>query len=129
MAIARKPSKPAAPAARKSPPAAIAATPVTVEVTAVTPTVQEPMDAALEKSEELQEQVQQAAEKGTEQTRLVYERLKTATEEATGSLETSYAAASKGLSEFNMKAIEAFRTNSDATFEFMKALLASKSLS
>lgn len=129
MAIARKPQKPAAAAARKSTPAVVAAVPVTEVKAPVPPALEEPLDAAIGKAEEVQEQVSRAAEQGAEQTRLVYERLKTVSEEATGSLESSYAAASKGLSEFNMKAIEAFKVNSEATFEFMKALLASKSLS
>ena len=135
MAIARKAPKAAAPkaAAPKGPapkaPAAGKSRTAEASAPALQPTIDEAPGAALALAEDVQEQVRRLAEQNAEQTRLIYERLKTATESATGSLESSYAAASKGFGELNLKAIEAFRANADASFEYVKAMLAIKSVS
>lgn len=125
-----------APTPRKSPPKPVASTadPIVTEPTATA----EPLTAAVEpfaklaeqaaeagvsKVTEIHESVRKVAERGLEQTRSAYDQFRTATEEATGSFETSYAAAAKGLHEFNAKAIDALKSNADATFELMKALM------
>jgi phasin len=80
-------------------------------------------EASVSKVAEIHESVRKAAEQGLEQTRTAYDRFRAVTEETTGSFETSYAAAAKGLHEFNAKAIDALKSNADATFELMKSLM------
>jgi phasin len=80
-------------------------------------------EASVSKVAEIHESVRKAAERGLEQTRTAYDRFRAVTEETTGSFETSYAAAAKGLHEFNAKAIDALKSNADATFELMKSLM------
>jgi phasin len=67
------------------------------------------------------------AEKGIAQAKQNYERLKTASEEANELLESTYTTALRGLSEYGMKAIDAFRTNANAQFDFARDLFAVKS--
>ena len=69
------------------------------------------------------------AEKGVSQAKESYEKLKTAAEEATDVLETTYANASKGTTEYGLKLIEAARANTDAAFDFTTRLMSVKSLS
>jgi phasin len=63
-----------------------------------------------------------------QQAKDAYARLKTAAEETTDVLEDTYATASKGATEFNLKALEALRTNVNASFDYTRELIASKSL-
>jgi phasin len=121
---------------RKSPPK-----PVAAANEDITSTAEEPIDTvetveadempeiSATKADEIQASMLKVAEQGLEQTRNAYERLRTAAEEATGSFETSYMAAAKGLNEFNSKAIDALKMNADATFDLMKALFGVKTLS
>ena len=69
------------------------------------------------------------AERGVAQAKDNYEKMKAAAEEATDVLETTYATASKGASDYGLKMIEAARTNTNAAFDFAGELLAAKSLS
>ena len=69
------------------------------------------------------------AEKSVSQAKENYERIKSAAEEATDLLEGTYATASKGASDYNLKVIEAARTNTNAAFDYAVELLAVKSLS
>jgi phasin len=69
------------------------------------------------------------AEKGISQAKDNWEKMKVATEEATGLLEDSYASASKGAAEYGLKAIEIARTNTNAAFDFAREFLTVKSLS
>lgn len=69
------------------------------------------------------------AEKGVTQAKDNWERMKTATEEATDLIEGSYATASKGAVEYGRKVIEAARANTNAGFDFAAELMAVKSLS
>jgi phasin len=100
-----------------------------IPVTAQPANVTQIFDAASAPVREMQENVRKVAEKGVEETRAAYARVKAAAEEATGSLETSYSTASKGIVEFNTKALEAVRTNTEATFDFINALFNVKSVS
>ena len=50
--------------------------------------------------------------------------MKTAAEEATDVLESTYSTASKGASEYGLKVIEAARTNTNAAFDFAGELMA-----
>jgi len=69
------------------------------------------------------------AEKSVVQAKETYEKVKAAAEHATDVLEDTYTTAAKGASEYNLKVLEAARTNSNAVFDFAKELLDVKSLS
>src|SRR5450759_237554 len=69
------------------------------------------------------------AEKGVNQAKDNWEKMKAATEEATDLLATSYSTASKGCADYGLKMIEAARANTNAHFDFTSQLLAVKSLS
>src|ERR1700693_1534222 len=63
---------------------------------------------------EVPEMVREFAEKSVQQAKDVYARIKSAAEETTDVLEDTYANASKGATEFNLKALEALRVNVNA---------------
>jgi phasin len=69
------------------------------------------------------------AEKGVSQAKENYEKMKSAAEECTGLLEGTYATASKGVSEYGFKMIEAARCNTNAAFDFYGEIMGAKSLS
>src|ERR1700694_5797073 len=69
------------------------------------------------------------AEKSVSQTKDNWEKMKSATEEATDVLEDSYMTASKGAAQYGSKVIEAARANTNAAFDFATELMAAKSLS
>ena len=69
------------------------------------------------------------AEKSVAQAKDNYEKIKSVAEEATDVLESTYLTASKGVSEYGLKAIEASRANVNAQFDFMAELMAAKSAS
>lgn len=77
---------------------------------------------------EVPEMVREMAEKNVLQAKDAYEKMKSAAEETTGMLETTYTNASKGAVEFNVKAMEALRTNVNASFDYMSAMFGTKSL-
>jgi phasin len=69
------------------------------------------------------------AEKSVSQCKDNWEKMKSATEEATGVIEESYATATKGCSDYGLKVIEAARVNTNANFDYAGKLLGVKSLS
>ncbi|MGP0091150.1 MAG: phasin [Xanthobacteraceae bacterium] len=69
------------------------------------------------------------AEKGVSQAKESYEKMKTAAEEATDVMETTYATASKGATEYGLKLIEAARINTNAALDFAAELMSVKSFS
>src|SRR5262249_61232921 len=69
------------------------------------------------------------AEKSVSQAKQTYEKMKPAAEEATDVLEDTYAAATKGASDYGLKVIEAARANTNAAFDFASQLMTVKSLS
>ncbi|MBW6420787.1 phasin [Rhizobium sp. XQZ8] len=69
------------------------------------------------------------AEKGATQSREAYAKMKTATEEATKTVESTMQSAQAGSVELGLKAIDALRTNADASLSHMEALLGVKSVS
>jgi len=77
---------------------------------------------------EVPEMVREFAEKSVQQAKDVYARIKSAAEETTDVLEDTYATATKGATEFNLKALEAVRTNVNASFDYTRELLGSKTL-
>jgi phasin len=68
------------------------------------------------------------AEKGLTQAKDNYAKMKTAAEQATSILETSYANASKGASDYGLKVVEIARTNSNAAFDFATELFGARTL-
>jgi phasin len=69
------------------------------------------------------------AEKGVTQAKDNWEKMKAATEEATGLLEDSFATSSKGAADYSLKLIEISRANTDAAFDFFGELVTGKSIS
>lgn len=69
------------------------------------------------------------AEKGVEQAKDTYTRMKTAAEQTTDLMEDAYMNVSKGTADFNMKALEALRANVNSSFDFTREMFATKSLS
>jgi phasin len=63
------------------------------------------------------------------QAKETFEKMKSAAEEATDVLEDTYAAATKGASDYGLKVIEAARANTNAAFDFASQLMTVKSLS
>ena len=68
------------------------------------------------------------AEKSLSQARETYEKMKSAAEEATDVLEDTYATATKGVSDYGLKVIEASRENTNAAFDFATKLMTVKSV-
>lgn len=77
---------------------------------------------------EVPEVVRGMAEKGVQQAKDGYEKMKSAAEETSQILETTYSNATKGVTEYNMKALEALRTNVNASFDFTAQLFSVKTL-
>jgi phasin len=69
------------------------------------------------------------AEKSVSQAKETYEKMKSAAEEATDVLEDTYATATKGVSDYGLKVIEAARANTNAAFDFATQLMTVKSVS
>jgi len=75
-----------------------------------------------------QENFRKATEQGVAQGKAAYEKVKVAAEDATATLETSFATASKGFTALNAKAFDALRANSEVMFDFVKALSGVKTM-
>jgi phasin len=69
------------------------------------------------------------AEKGASQAKENYEKMRAAAEEATDVLEETYAAATKGSTDYGLKVIDAARANTNAAFDFFSEFITAKSLS
>jgi phasin len=69
------------------------------------------------------------AERSVAQARDGYEKMKAVAEEATDVLEGTYATASKGATDYTLKAIEAARANANANFDFACEFVTVKSFS
>lgn len=68
------------------------------------------------------------AEKSIEQAREAYSKLKTAAEDATDLMEDGFETTRRGVLDFNHKAVDAAKSNTDATFRFVKDLFEVKTL-
>ena len=75
---------------------------------------------------EMPEAFRDMAEKGVQQAKDAYARIKTAAEEATDLAEDTYATATKGAAEYNLKALEALRVNMNAAFDYTREFLGAK---
>ena len=77
---------------------------------------------------EIQESLRSALEKGVVESRAVFTKAKIAADETASAFEVSFAAAKDGALAINAKAFDALRANADASFDFLKAAFAVKSL-
>ena len=68
------------------------------------------------------------AEQGVLQAKDAYARMKNAAEEATDLIEDTYATATKGATEFNLKTLEALRANVNAAFDFVYEMTGARTL-
>lgn len=68
-------------------------------------------------------------EKGVEQSKEAYAKLKTGAEETQKVLENTYETVKGVSNDFSLKAISALRANTEANFSHLEALLGAKSLS
>lgn len=76
----------------------------------------------------MQESFRDFAEKGAFQSKEAYAKMKSATEEATKTVEATVQTAQAGTVELGLKAIDAMRTNADLSLSHMEALLGVKSM-
>ncbi|AOG08692.1 MAG: phasin [Alphaproteobacteria bacterium] len=76
----------------------------------------------------MQESFRDFAEKGAVQSKEAYAKMKSATEEATKTVEATVQTAQAGTVELGLKAIDAMRTNADLSLSHMEALLGVKSM-
>jgi phasin len=72
--------------------------------------------------------VREMADKSVSQAKETYERMRSAAEEATDMLEDAYALASRGATDYGLRAIEAARENTNAAFDLASRLMTVKSL-
>jgi phasin len=75
------------------------------------------------------DQVRAFAEKGIEQSKEAYAKMKTGAEEAQKALESTFETVKSVGSDLSLKTIAALRANSEAGFSHLEALVAAKSLS
>lgn len=75
------------------------------------------------------DQFRAVAEKGVEQSREAFSRLKSGAEDAHKAMEASYERVRSVGSEMSLKAIAAMRANAEANFSHLEALMNAKSLS
>ncbi|MFD1703077.1 phasin [Methylopila henanensis] len=92
-------------------------------------TIQQTAAAVETAANEIAAPVRELAEKGVAQAKQTYSRFKSAAEETTDALEDAYATLSKGYKELGRKSVEATRSNVNAHFDFLSALLGAKSVS
>lgn len=75
------------------------------------------------------DQVRAFAEKGLEQSKETYAKLKSGAEEAQKALESTYETVKTVGNDLSLKTIAALRANSEASFAHLESLVAAKSLS
>jgi phasin len=74
------------------------------------------------------ESYREFAEKGLVQSKDAYDKLKTAAEDATKTVEQTLESAQSGSVELSLKAIDTVRTNADSSLSHVEALLGVKSI-
>lgn len=75
------------------------------------------------------DQIRAFAEKGVEQSKEAYSKLKTGAEETQKVLETTFETAKTASNDLSLKTISAMRANAEAGFSHLEALIGAKSLS
>lgn len=117
------------PTSRKNPKgAARAATPATMDVTPVLPAPAAEAESPAV-PETLPQPVKETLEASINKVADFQQQMRQVTEEATASLGASLKAVSQGVTDLNVKTIEALQASADAQFAFVKALLSTKSMS
>lgn len=91
--------------------------------------VEETLASATKAAAEVPAPVRELAEKSVQQAKDGYARWKAAAEETSDAFEDAYATASKGYKEFSRKSVEVTRSNVNAHFDFLQALIGAKSVS
>ena len=76
---------------------------------------------------EIPEAFRQMTEEGVAHAKDALDKAKTATDEATDLLQSTYATAAKGAADYNLKIIEIARTNTNTAFEHAQKLIGAKS--
>lgn len=71
--------------------------------------------------------VRKFVDKGAAHIQDTSEKMSAATEETTKLIENTYATASNGIRDYNVKALEIARVNSDAAFDYVQQLMSAKS--
>lgn len=99
-----------------------------VKKPAVAESVESAVEAALAPINSFGEKVRETAEKGLEQAKAQFEAVKEAAEKASGQIEESLTAAKDGAVKFNTRALELARSNINASFDHVQALLGAKSV-
>lgn len=75
------------------------------------------------------DQIRAFAERGVEQSKEAYAKLRVGAEEAQKALESTYETAKSVSSELSLKTLAAVRANADAGFSHIEALISARSLS
>lgn len=75
------------------------------------------------------DQFRAIAEKGVEQSKEAYDKIKTNAEEAQKAMESSFETAKAVSGDLSLKTISALRANTEAGFSHLEALVAAKSIS
>ena len=75
------------------------------------------------------DQFRAIAEKGVEQSKEAYDKIKTNAEEAQKAMESSFETAKAVSGDLSLKTISALRANAEAGFSHLEALVAAKSIS
>jgi len=73
--------------------------------------------------------VREFAEKGAEQAKDTYTKIKAATDEASDAFEGAYTTATKGVSSLGLKVLESARANANASFDHAISLFGAKTIS
>ena len=103
------------------------ATPSTTKAAAVK--TDEVVEETLAAAAEVPAPVREIAEKSVQQAKDGYARWKAAAEETSDALEDAYATSTKGYKELSRKSVELARSNVNAQFDFLQALIGAKSVS
>lgn len=80
-------------------------------------------------AEKTADQFRAFAEKGVEQSKEAYAKIKTGAEAAQKAIESTFETAKSAGSEFSLKSVAAARANAEAGFSHIEALIGAKSLS
>jgi phasin len=102
--------------------------PVEVAAAAVNAVESTEAQLAAAPAAEIQQSLRSALEKGVVESRTAFTKAKIAADETASAFEVSFAAAKDGALAINAKAFDALRANADASFDFLKAAFAVKSL-
>ncbi len=75
------------------------------------------------------DQIRAFAEKGVEQSKEAYDKLKTSAEETQKALEASFETARAASSDLSLKTISALRANAEADFAYFESLVGARNIS